>query len=182
MPSDAVDLIAAQWQREKPDLSTDAMVTLGRLKRCSVLYQPLLDAVFSQFDLTSWEFDVLATLRRTGEPYSLTPTALFSALMVTSGTMTHRLKTLEGKGWIIRESSPDDARQKRVRLTESGLARIDEALPAHVTNMETILKALPEDTRLRLDEALRQLLAVFEDIHSNAPILGNQLSDRTHGL
>ena len=182
MTTDAVDQIAAQWQIEKPELPTEAMVTLGRLKRCSVLYQPLLEAVFSRFELTSWEFDVLATLRRSGQPYSLTPTALFSALMVTSGTMTHRLKTLESKGWIVRESSPEDARQKRVRLTEDGLARIDQALPAHVCNMENILATMPADTRNQLDDALRQLLSVFEDIHSRSPDLSNGLSDRTHGL
>lgn len=182
MSSDAVDQIAAQWQQEKPELPTDAMVTLGRLKRCSVLYQPMLEAVFARFELSSWEFDVLASLRRSGAPYSLTPTELFSALMVTSGTMTHRLKTLESKGWIARESSPDDARQKRVRLTESGLQRIDQALPEHVSNLENILSALPSESRTQLDQALQSLLAVFEGIHSRAPGLGGQLSDGTHGL
>lgn len=182
MSSDAVDQIAAQWRHEKPELPTDAMVTLGRLKRCSVLYQPMLEVVFSRFELSSWEFDVLATLRRSGAPYSLTPTELFSALMVTSGTMTHRLKTLESKGWIVRESSPDDARQKRVRLTEDGQQRIDQALPEHVSNMEAILGALPSESRAQLDSALQSLLAVFEDIHNRAPGLSGQLNDRTHGL
>ena len=58
---DPVDTIKSQWQAERPDLSLDAMEILGRLKRCSVLYQPFLDVTFSRFDLTSWEFDVLAT-------------------------------------------------------------------------------------------------------------------------
>ncbi|TCS43999.1 MarR family winged helix-turn-helix transcriptional regulator [Reinekea marinisedimentorum] len=182
MKPDAVDKIVHQWQQEIPGLATDAMATLGRLKRCSVLYQPLLDAVFSRFELTSWEFDVLATLRRAGAPYSLTPTALFSALMVTSGTMTHRLKSLESRGWIIRESNAQDARQKRVRLTEAGFARIDKALPEHIANMEAMLQGLNRQQRAKLDEALTGLLAIFEQIHADSPGLSRGLSDKTHRL
>lgn len=182
MTQDAVDLIAEQWHREKPDLPTGAMATLGRLKRCSVLYQPLLDALFARFELSSWEFDVLATLRRSGTPYSLTPTELFSALMVTSGTMTHRLKSLERKGWIVRDANPDDARQKRVRLTDAGLACIDQALPAHVQNLESIIGDLPENERIALDSALKSLLSLFENLHQRSPELRNELTDRSHGL
>lgn len=182
MTVDAVDLIVKQWHREKPELPTASMATLGRLKRCSVLYQPLLDAVFARYDMTSWEFDVLASLRRSGAPFSLTPTALFSALMVTSGTMTHRLKSLENKGWIVRDANPADARQKLVRLTESGLERIELALPAHVQNLDAIVSQLSADERSELDNALKTLLNLFETIHSRAPNLSDGLTDQTHGL
>jgi DNA-binding MarR family transcriptional regulator len=63
------------------------------------LLAPRLESCFAGFDLSAWEFDMLAALRRAGAPYRLSPTELFSTLMVTSGTMTHRLKRLETRGW-----------------------------------------------------------------------------------
>ncbi len=37
------------------------------------------------------EFDVLATLRRSGKPCRLTPSELIGSMMLTSGAMTNRL-------------------------------------------------------------------------------------------
>src|SRR5687768_13664295 len=106
---DAVDAILAQWHRERPDLDVSPMGTIGRAKRCAALLQRRLDETFAAFGLSSWEFDVLATLRRSGAPHRLAPTALFSALMITSGTMTHRLQRLEASGLVQRVPNPDDA-------------------------------------------------------------------------
>lgn len=87
--SDAVDEILAQWRRERPDLDLSPMGLIGRLNRLAGIMQIELAKAFSQFDLVMWEFDMLAALRRSGAPYCLAPTTLFSTLMVTSGTMTH---------------------------------------------------------------------------------------------
>ena len=97
-PTDAVDRILAQWQRERPDLDCSPMGPIGRLKRCAMLLEPRVEAAFVKHGLVRWEFDMLATLRRAGEPFVLSPTQLFSTLMITSGTMTHRLKALENEG------------------------------------------------------------------------------------
>ena len=94
-PIDAVDRILAQWQRERPDLDCSPMGPIGRLKRCAMLLEPQVEVAFTRHELVRWEFDMLATLRRAGAPFILSPTQLFSTLMITSGTMTHRLKALE---------------------------------------------------------------------------------------
>lgn len=143
--SDAVDDIVKQWQRQRPELETHAMAVIGRLKRCSALVQPKLDTVFNDFGLSFWEFDVLATLRRSGEPYCMTPTALFSTMMITSGTMTHRLKQLESRGFVERLDNQDDARSKLVKLTDSGFQLIDQAVAVHVDNETAILSTLNKD-------------------------------------
>lgn len=75
--SDAVDAILAQWTRERPDLDCRPMGPVGRLKRCMMLMEPKVDAIFARYDLVRWEFDMLATLRRAGEPFELSPTQLF---------------------------------------------------------------------------------------------------------
>lgn len=161
---DAVDVILGQWHRERPDLDVAPMGPIGRINRCSALLQRRLDEAFAAFQLTHWEFDVLATLRRSGAPFRLAPTALFSALMVSSGTMTHRLKGLEARALVQRLPHPDDARSMLVQLTPDGLALIDRAVEAHVENEHRILAALKPSDLAALDARLSRLLAVLEPI------------------
>ena len=159
---DAVDTILAQWNRERPDLDVSPMGPIGRIKRCAVLLQRQLDETFAEFGLSTWEFDVLATLRRSGAPYCLAPTTLFSTLMVTSGTMTHRMGKLEAQGWITRVPNPGDARSSLVQLTAEGLALIDRAVEAHVANEHRILAGLKASDLALLDARLALLLASLE--------------------
>lgn len=159
---DAVDRILQQWATERPDLDVSPMGLIGRLGRCAALLEHRLDVVFRQYDLSAWEFDMLATLRRAGTPYRLAPTELFSTMMVTSGTMTHRLKVLEGKGWIVREACSQDARSTLVRLSEAGFALIERAVEAHVANEHAILSALPARSVDALQKRLAELLAALE--------------------
>ncbi len=159
---DAVDAIKQQWQLERPDLSLDAMGIFGRLKRCSMLMTDRLDNTFAKFDLNYWEFDVLATLRRSGAPYTLAPTELFSIMMITSGTMTHRMKRLEARGLIERLPNPEDARSQLVKLSQTGFEIINKAATAHVDNMESLLASLNDTKKKELDVKLKELLAIFE--------------------
>jgi len=159
---DAVDAILAQWQRERPDLDASPMGPIGRLKRCTALLEQRLEACFNRYDLTMWEFDMLATLRRAGAPYCLSPTALFSTLMVTSGTMTHRLKRLETRELIIRVANPHDARSMLVQLTPAGVVLINQVVEAHVDNERQLLSALSAETLTSLDTQLRALLRSLE--------------------
>ncbi|MYN17324.1 MarR family transcriptional regulator [Rugamonas sp. FT107W] len=161
-PMDAVDAIVAQWRRERPELDVAPMATIGRLKRCAALLQRRLDATFAEFEMGAWEFDVLATLRRSGAPYCLAPTALFSAMMITSGTMTHRLQRLEASALVERVPNPTDARSLLVRLTPAGLELIDRAVAAHVDNEHNILSPLSPAELALLDMGLIKLLAALE--------------------
>ncbi len=160
--ADRVDAILAQWRRERPDLDVSPMGTIGRIKRCAALLQRRLDETFASFELTGWEFDVLATLRRSGTPYCLAPTALFSALMITSGTMTHRLKGLESRGLVQRIPSEEDGRSLLVKLTPIGLALIDLAVEAHVENERRILAAMKPADLAQLNARLSLLLVALE--------------------
>ncbi|MFY3746474.1 MarR family winged helix-turn-helix transcriptional regulator [Anaeromyxobacter sp. Red801] len=157
-----MDRVLEQWARERPDLDASPMGPIGRIKRCAALLEQRLEAGFSRFGLSLWEFDMLATLRRAGAPYRLSPTELFSALMVTSGTMTHRLKRLEGSGLVQRVPNEQDARSTLVQLTRKGLALIDRAVEAHVENERRLLSALPPAALAALDAHLSALLGTLE--------------------
>ncbi|TRC75811.1 MarR family transcriptional regulator [Mesorhizobium sp. WSM4310] len=148
-----------QWKRERPDLDVSPMGVLGRLNEASSLIaRDRLAPLFAQFGLQAGEFDVLATLRRSGSPYALTPTDLYEATMVTSGAMTNRLDRLEKAGLILRGPHPNDRRGIVVQLTEKGLALIDEALTAHVANEHEILAGLTPAERETLSHLLEKLI------------------------
>lgn len=160
--TDAVDAILDQWARERPDLDTSPMGPIGRINRCAALLQQRVESNLAQFDLSLWEFDMLATLRRSGAPYRLSPTELFSALMVTSGTMTHRLKTLETKGWIERVSNEQDARSMLVQLSRKGRLLVDRAVEAHIENERQLVSVLSASALSALDTHLSALLRGLE--------------------
>ena len=160
--SDTVDAILDQWAHERPDLDASPMGPIGRIKRCAALLQQRVESGLAQFDLSLWEFDMLATLRRTGAPYRLSPTELFSTLMVTSGTMTHRLKSLEARGWVERIPNEQDARSMLVQLTRKGRALIDRAVEKHIDNERQLLSALPTAALSELDTHLSALLLALE--------------------
>lgn len=160
---DHVDEITGQWGRERPDIDTSAMAVIGRLSRLGQRIAERHDAVFQRHGLEAWEFDVLATLRRSGKPYELTPGRLMEAMMITSGAMTNRIDRLEGRGLVTRSKSPDDGRKVLVALTEDGVATLDAALPDHVANQLSMLSGLDGDELERLVDLLRKLGRSLDD-------------------
>ncbi|TKT80322.1 MarR family transcriptional regulator [Aquamicrobium sp. LC103] len=148
-----------QWRRERPDLDPSPMAVLGRLNQAATaISRDRLAPVFARFGLQQGEFDVLATLRRSGKPFALTPTALYEATMVTSGAMTNRLDRLEKAGLIARGPHPQDRRGVIVRLTEKGRTLIDEAVTVHVENEWEILSGLTPQEQATLAGLLEKLL------------------------
>ena len=148
-----------EWQRERPDLDANVMALVGRLLEATrLLERNWFLPLAGQFELHQGEFDVIATLRRSGSPYAMTPTDLHEGLMLSSGAMTSRLDRLEGKGLIERVPSPNDRRSTLVRLTPAGLALIDKALPLHVANEQQALSALTQKEQRQLDGLLAKLV------------------------
>lgn len=116
----------------------------------------------ARFDLTHGEFDVLAALRRSGSPFTLTPTVLARTLMLSPAAMTNRLDRLEKAGLVTRAIDPGNRRSMRVSLTDPGRTRVDEAVTEHVANEVRLLSGLSATDRRRLDDILRRPLASLE--------------------
>ncbi|MDK1376882.1 MULTISPECIES: MarR family transcriptional regulator [unclassified Sinorhizobium] len=159
---DHVDKILAQWRRERPELDVSAMGLLGRLGRLRAHIAREQETVFAKYELTSASFDVLATLRRSGPPFQLSPGELLAATMVTSGTMTNRIDQLEKAGLVERLDNPEDRRGVIIALTPEGRKRIDAAVTAHVANQQRLVADLRPEERETLDVLLRKFLATFE--------------------
>lgn len=162
MKSDLVDKILEQWQRERPDLDASPMGVIGRMARLAKHLDRSIQGTVSEFGLNLGEFDVLATLLRSGHPYQLSPTELFNALMVSSGTMTHRIDRLERAELVKRIPDPSDRRGTLIALTDKGLSLIEQAIEAHVANAHHILSVLEESECESLTLLLRKLLLSFE--------------------
>ncbi|MBG0828922.1 MarR family transcriptional regulator [Planomonospora sp. ID67723] len=160
--ADPVDRIVAQWRRERLDLDASPMAVFGRIYRIARLMADRVEEVYQEYGISRGEFDVLATLRRAGEPYTLSPKAMTATLMLTSGGMTGRLDRLERAGLVARTPDPGDRRGLRVSLTEAGLRLIDEAVVAGLQPQHEALAALPEKDRERLADLLRTLLGALE--------------------
>lgn len=164
---DAVDAITAQWAIVRPDLDTVAMAVLGRIFRISDAVGAQMERAYAPFGISRGEFDVLATLRRSGPPYTLSPRHLSSTLMITTGGMTGRLDRLELAGWLRRSPDPDDRRGLRITLTDEGLRLIDQAVEAGlVVQRAALSQSLTPAEIDALGQLLRKLSA------STAPLRG----------
>ncbi|MEV6961222.1 MarR family transcriptional regulator [Streptomyces sp. NPDC051207] len=156
---DPVDAIVDQWAAVRPDLDTRAMEVFGRIFRLSRSMGDRMEKAYAPFGISRGEFDVLATLRRSGEPYTLSPRQLSATLMLTTGGMTGRLDKLERAGLLRRSPDPHDRRGLQVTLTEKGLDLIDRAVGAGLAVQSAGLSALDDEQVGRLADLLRELLA-----------------------
>lgn len=159
---DAVDHILAQWARERPDLDVTPMGLIGRLGRLRAHLTRAHETAFQRHELNGASFDLLATLRRSGPPFRLSPSDLLDTMMITSGTMTNRIDQLEKQGLVERLPHPDDRRALLVALTDKGRDVIDAAVKDHVENQHHLVEPLTLEERTVLDGLLKKYLTAFE--------------------
>jgi DNA-binding MarR family transcriptional regulator len=155
---DSVDRIVEQWARERPDLDTTPMAVFGRIFRLARVGGDEVERVYAAYGIGRPEFDVLATLRRAGEPFQLSPGALAAAMMLSSGGTTARLDRLEKAGHVERSPAPTDRRGVLVRLTARGQRIVDSAVGAGLAEQERLLAHLPKAKQDQLSALLRDAL------------------------
>ncbi|MEQ4611124.1 MarR family transcriptional regulator [Streptomyces cavourensis] len=119
-PPDFADIAVAHWERERPDLDFTAMGTLARFARLHIAGSRRVEQVFAAYGLDRGEFDVLASLRRTGAPHEMPPSQLAEILLITRAGMTKRVDRLEARGLVSRRADPEDRRSLRIGLTPEG--------------------------------------------------------------
>jgi DNA-binding MarR family transcriptional regulator len=160
---DAVDMIVSQWNTQRPEIDASPMHVVGRISRLAADLEPLLAPVFTSRGLGDGEFDVLATLRRAGEPFELSPGDLGASMMVTSGAVTKRVDRLERSGLVTRRVSESDARARLIRLTDTGRRLVDDAVVDHVANEKRLIGSLTAAERRTLADLLRKLGESIEE-------------------
>ncbi|AWZ09305.1 MULTISPECIES: MarR family transcriptional regulator [unclassified Streptomyces] len=156
---DPVDAIADQWFAVRPALDTAPMAVFGRIFRIAKAMAEEMDRAYSRYGIVRGEFDVIATLRRSGSPYTLSPRQLSATLMLTTGGMTGRLDKLEKAGLLCRKPDPHDRRGLQVTITDRGLGIVDEAVEAGLNAQRAALTGLDEAEVATLTALLRKVLA-----------------------
>jgi DNA-binding MarR family transcriptional regulator len=158
---DEVDRLIAAWKRERPDLDLSPLAVLSRITRIARHLDIARRDAFG--DLENWGFDVLAALRRAGEPHQLSPGQLMQETLVTSGTMTNRLDRLEELELITREPDPNDGRGSLVTLTRAGMRAVDSAMEDLLENERELLQNLSVKEREVLADLLSKLVTEFDE-------------------
>jgi DNA-binding MarR family transcriptional regulator len=158
---DEVDELIEAWARERDDLDLAPVAVFSRISRLARHLDLARRDAFTRHGIESWEFDVLAALRRAGSPYELSPGRLLRETLVTSGTMTNRVDRLAARGYVERSPDPADRRGVIVRLTREGKAAVDGAFEELLAAETALIADLPDRDRTRLAALLRSLLAPF---------------------
>ncbi|MFB4317826.1 MarR family winged helix-turn-helix transcriptional regulator [Actinomadura sp. 21ATH] len=160
---DGVDVILREWRAVRPDLDCSPMAVIGRLSRASRLLERAVKDEFARHGLEPWEFDVLATLLRSGPPHVLTAGQLSTAAMVSSAALTNRVDRLVDKGLVDRQVDPAHRRRVLISLTAQGLRLADQVVEHHLANERRLLEHLSDAERDQLTALLRRLLISLGD-------------------
>ncbi|WMD20760.1 MarR family transcriptional regulator [Achromobacter seleniivolatilans] len=161
--NDLVDLVISQWNRECPTQDFAAMSVVTRVFRLNAFATRNVNRSFRRYNLHQGEFDVLATLYRSGAPYALNPQKLVEALLLTSGAMTNRLDRLEQAGLLMRNPNPDDRRSTIVSLTAEGLRIVKLVLKDYLKDLAELLNPLTVPERKQLAALLKKLLIKHDE-------------------
>jgi DNA-binding MarR family transcriptional regulator len=89
-------------------------------------------------DLSLVEYQVMAMLS-TRPDRTLRMSALAQLTNTSLSRLSHLVKRLEARGWARREPDPVDGRFTGAILTEEGFRVLDEAAPAHVAHVRSIV-------------------------------------------
>ena len=160
---DRIDLVEAAWLRERPDLDVSPLQVIARLHRVANHLTDELVADYARHGLGEGDFDVLATLRRSGPPFERSPGDLAASTLVTSGGMTKRVDRLVAAGLVTRRVSEDDARARVVALTDRGREVVDAAFTEHMANERRLVDLIAPGQARALEDALRTWLAALEE-------------------
>lgn len=157
---DELDRIQQAWTTEIPELDTSSMALIGRLQIVHKRLSLAMSANFRRYGLTDAGFDVLATLRRSGQPYQLTPNQLLAQTLITSGSLTSRLQSLEKLGFINRSCANTDKRSINVTLTATGKSVIEQVLVEHINVQKQLLSGLTPAEQHQLVSLLKSFIQV----------------------
>lgn len=155
--NNSVDRIAAEWERERPDLDVTPLSIFGRITRINLYLGKHVNNFLEGYGLSLGLFDVLTALRRAGEPFRLKPTDLADMTMLTSGGMTGRIDQLEELGYVRRISDDNDRRVMFAELTPDGLQLIDMLIELHFLRESELLEGIGSEDKKELSRILLEL-------------------------
>jgi DNA-binding MarR family transcriptional regulator len=154
---DEVDAIIDAWSDILPATDLSPLDVLSRMRRVTHRLHRLRARAFREVGLTTWEFDVLAALRRQEPPHELSPVQLAATTMIGTAAMSNRIESLATRGLVTRRGHPVDGRSRLVVLHEDGARLVERAMTALVEAEREMLRPLSSTQQAALVDALRRL-------------------------
>ncbi len=159
---DIIDHLVNEWNKEQPELDASAMQIVGRVLRLGKLLEKRAGKSLQDLGIHYTDLDVLATLRRSGSPYELTPKQLMKSVLITSGSMTALLDRLTKLGLIYRSNDDKDKRIKRAGLTKKGIFIIDKGIKIRFNDAKESISVIDKKEREILSNLLKKLLTSLD--------------------
>ena len=163
-----MDLLIDAWAQRLPQVDLTPLDVMSRLRRAALRLDRLRSAAFATAGLATWEFDVLAALRRADPPHELSPMQLIELTMIGSAAMTNRIANLTDRGLILRKRNPRDGRSVIITLTGEGTAAVDAAMTELVAREAEALAVLDRAELAALSAMLRPLMGLERPGHADA--------------
>lgn len=158
MDKDSIDQLQSDWAQQRPDLDVRPMGVVLRIQALAKILGDQAASRLQEFNLQWWQYDVLAVLRRQGDPFCMAATKLADTTLLTSGAMTNRIDHLEAAGLVRRIKDPDDRRRVLVQLTGKGLGLVDRASEARFEAAQEALEGFTPEQIRALSDLLRQVM------------------------
>lgn len=135
-------MAAEQAEEPTPEprwLTEDEMQAWIPLVTMLVRLPAALDAQLQRdAGMSHFEYGVLANL--SAEPARMMRMSDLAYLANGSlSRLSHVVKRLEQRGWVRRETCPDDSRYTNAILTDAGMAALEKAAPGHVTTVRELI-------------------------------------------
>ncbi|MBA3728944.1 MAG: MarR family transcriptional regulator [Actinobacteria bacterium] len=139
-------------QRTDIELATECVVELIRTES---IVAGELDVLFRRHGLTGPGFNVLLIIDGAGEP--LPPHVIGERRLVTRGTVTGLLDTLERRGLVRRLPHPDDRRMLLVDVTDQARTLVRKVTKELLPRQEELASGLSAREKATLIRLLRKL-------------------------
>ena len=107
-----MDEIADQWARERPDVPVASIGVVARVLRIAKVFADHRRRSLAELGIDSATFDLLATLRRSGAPFRMTPAELTRACLVTGGAISQRVTRAEAAGFVETRRTAEGTRRR----------------------------------------------------------------------
>lgn len=160
---DFIDQLISDWRLERPDLEVEAMQVVGRIIKLGKVFEKRASNSLREIGIYYTDLDVLATLRRSGFPYELSPKQLMESVLITSGAMTALLNRLTKLELIHRIPDKNDGRIILAGLTQKGKELIDKAIEIRFEEAQKSIDILSDQEHYELSGLLKKMLVSLDD-------------------
>ena len=132
-------VVGDEFEREYPGADRTATECFANLVRTGDLLVGLHNREASEDRLSATAREALAAIEGAGEP--LEPGMIAERVLITSGSMTSMLDTLEKRGLIVRRPHPDDRRKLLVEVTDEAVSLLSRIMPSFHQRERVVINA-----------------------------------------